>query len=192
MLTRACLHFLLPLLLFATSSFKVSFAFAQSVDDDAVPNIQLGEEYRDFKKTAKGGIPEEKDEGITARKVLLYIPNRLLDLVDVFKFDVGVGPSFGGVLRLSKYAQAGARAVSPISLRVGLRGRKLPVFVETSSEIGISPAFKQSHDRQVGSGEIGAGLDLVAVGLYAGVDLLGIADFFAGIFGFDPSEDDVR
>lgn len=161
-------------------------------DEDAVPRIELGEEYRDFKKTGRGGIPQESNDGVTVRKVLLYLPNRLLDLIDIFKVDVGVGPSFGAVVRVTKYVQAGARAVSPISVRVGLRGRKLPAFIETSSEIGISPAFRQSHDREVGAGELGAGIDFIALGLYAGVDVLAIGDFFGGIFGFDPSEDDVR
>jgi hypothetical protein len=165
---------------------------AVPTDDDSVPRIELGEEYRDFKKTGKGGIPAEDEQGVSVRSVLLYLPNRLLDIIDIFKFDIGVGPSFGAVVRVSKYAQAGARSVSPVSLRVGLRGRKIPVFLESSSEIGISPAFRQSHDRQVGTGEVGAGLDLVAFGVYAGVDVVAIADFLGGIFGFDPSEDDVR
>ena len=51
-------------------------------------------------------------------EVLLYIPNRVLDLIDVFRIDVGIGASVGGVVRVTKYAQGGYRQMLPVSLRV--------------------------------------------------------------------------
>ena len=124
-------------------------------------------------------------------EVLLYIPNRLLDLIDVFRVDVGVGSSIGGVVRVTEYAQAGYRQMLPVSLRVGDFGRQFPALVETSNEIGVSPAFKQSADREVCQAEIGLGADILLIGAYGGVCLDEVADFIGGIFLIDLKGDDL-
>jgi hypothetical protein len=124
-------------------------------------------------------------------EVLLYIPNRVLDLIDVFRVDVGVGASVGGVVRVTKYVQGGYRQMLPVSLRVGDFGRQFPVMVESSNEIGISPAFKQSADRDVCEAELGLGLDLFLLGGYGGLCLDEVADFVGGIFLVDLKGDDL-
>lgn len=124
-------------------------------------------------------------------EVLLYIPNRILDLIDVFRVDVGVGASVGAVVRVTEYAQVGYRQMAPVSLRVGDFGRQFPVLVETSNEIGVSPAFKQSADREVCSAEIGLGGDLLIVGAYGGICLDELADFVGGLFLIDFKDDDM-
>ena len=75
-------------------------------------------------------------------------------------------------------------------MRIGLAGRSAPVFVESSNEVGISPAFIQSKDRKINAGEVGLGLDLGIVGAYAGLCLDEAGDFVAGIVGLDPKADD--
>ncbi len=159
---------------------------------DTVPNVELGEEYEDYKKTGPGRTVRHEEESSTWRKVLLYLPNRFLDFLDIFRFDVGVGPAAGGVLRVTKYGQAGIRSLAPGSLRVGLRGRKVPVFLESSNEFGIGPAFVQSHDRTVGASEVGAGVDLFLVSAYLGVDFASFGDFLLGIGCIDLAEDDFK
>jgi hypothetical protein len=124
-------------------------------------------------------------------EVLLYIPNRILDIIDIFRVDVGVGASVGGVVRVTEYAQLGYRQMMPVSLRVGDFGRQFPVVVESSNEIGVSPAFKQSADRDVCEAEIGLGLDVLLVGAYGGVCLDEVADFVGGIFLIDFKGDDL-
>lgn len=124
-------------------------------------------------------------------EVLLYIPNRILDLIDVFRVDVGVGASVGAVVRVTEYAQVGYRQMAPVSLRVGDFGRQFPVLVETSNEIGVSPAFKQSADREVCKAEVGLGGDLLIVGAYGGICLDELADFVGGLFLIDFKDDDM-
>lgn len=124
-------------------------------------------------------------------EVLLYIPNRVLDLIDVFRVDVGVGASVGAVVRVTEYAQVGYRQMLPVSLRVGDFGRQFPVVVESSNEIGISPAFKQSSDRDICTAELGLGLDVLILGGYGGVCLDELADFIGGIFLVDFKGDDL-
>ena len=125
-------------------------------------------------------------------RVLLWLPNRILDAVDVFRADVGVGPAFGGVVRATRYVQAGYRSMNPASVRVGLFGRKAPAMIEHSSEFGVSPFYVDSSDRTVCKGEVGVGLDLVVISGYAGVCVDEFADFIGGIFTVDFKDDDLR
>jgi len=124
-------------------------------------------------------------------QVLMWLPNRVLDFIDIFRVDVGVGPSFGAVVRVTKYGQVGFREVMPASVRVGDFGRQMPVLLETSNEFGIGPAYVDSADRKVCPGEIGLGGDVLVAGAYAGVCVDEIADFVAGIFFIDLKDDDV-
>lgn len=123
-------------------------------------------------------------------KALLWIPNRVIDLLDIFHVDIGVGPSFGAVVRATDSGQVGYRVMSPASLRAGLNGRNLPVFVERGMEFGMGPTFVNSFGRDVCPGELGAGVDLLLVGGYGGVCFDEALDFIVGIFGFDMMDDD--
>lgn len=136
--------------------------------------------------------PTEKADGSPIwAQVLLWLPNRVLDLIDVFRFDVGVGPSFGAVVRVTKYGQVGFREVMPASIRVGDFGRQMPFLLETSNEFGVGPAYVDSADRKVCDGEIGLGADALVAGAYAGVCVDEFADFVAGIFFIDLKDDDL-
>ncbi len=136
--------------------------------------------------------PVQENEGTPWwSHVLLWIPNRVLDLIDVFRVDAGVGPAFGGVVRVTKYAQAGYRQMLPVSLRVGDFGRQMPIVVEASNEIGVSPLFIESKDRNTCPGEFGLGADLFVVGAYGGVCVDEAVDFLAGIFFIDLKDDDM-
>lgn len=129
---------------------------------------------------------------IVANALLYYIPNRIIDFIDIWRVDVGVGVSYGAVIRASRYAQAGYRGFAPRSVRFGLRGRRSPIFVERYPEYGVSPGFVNTGARVPTPFEVGVGADLLAVGAYAGISLDELGDFLAGIFFFDPKGDDLR
>jgi len=136
--------------------------------------------------------PIEKGEGSPIwSQVLLWLPNRVLDLIDVFRVDVGVGPSFGAVVRVTKYGEIGYRQMAPASLRVGDFGRQMPFLIESSNEFGVGPAYVNSSDRKICPGEIGLGADLLVAGAYGGVCVDEFADFLAGIFFIDLKDDDI-
>lgn len=126
------------------------------------------------------------------QQAFLWIPNRVADFIDIFRVDVGVGPSAGAVLRITEYGQLGYRQMMPGSLRIGDFGRRLPLVVEASNEFGAGPGFKNSKDREVCPGEVGAGLDLLLVGAYGGICFDELADFVAGIFMADFKDDDFQ
>lgn len=125
-------------------------------------------------------------------EVLLYVPNRVLDLIDIFRIDVGVGPSVGAVVRVTEYGQVGFREMVPGSLRVGDLGRRFPVMIETSNEFGIGPAYVESSQRKVCPGEVGVGGDVLVAGAYGGVCLDEVVDFLAGLVLIDLKDDDFR
>ena len=170
--------------------------WAQEAD---INNIELGEEYSQYNKgRAASGTRSKKTNSCkpcaakarALRKVLFYLPNRLIDLWDVFRVDVGIGGSYGGVLRVSRYAQAGYREVPWGSLRIGMRGRQNPFLYETRSEYGLGPNFVNSSQRPVTPAEVGVGLDLLVPAAYVGLSFDELIDFVGGIFTYDPSGDD--
>lgn len=169
-----------PLLL-ACATFFSSLAFAQNSEKISIsPN----EPWDDI-----SNLPQE-EESNWGYNLLMYIPNRVLDIIDIFKADVGVGFSTGAVLRVSKYAQVGVRSMDPASLRFGLLGRRAPILLEKSSEMGVSPAYTKSKERKICTVEIGAGLDLLLVGGYLAFCPDEFIDFLGGIFLLDLKDDD--
>jgi hypothetical protein len=157
-------------------------------------NAPADQEVRSSPKQPWGEftVVEEKKGTPWWAHVLLWFPNRVMDFVDIFHVDFGAGPSVGGVIRVSQYAQAGYRHMTPLSVRVGLAGRQRPFFVERSDEYGIGPRFHKSKDRKVCPGEVGAGVDLLIVGAYGGICMEEVFDFIAGLFFLDVSGDDLK
>jgi len=125
-------------------------------------------------------------------QALWWIPNRLADLLDIFRLDIGAGPALGGVVRVTRVGQVGYRMMMPVSIRAGLFGREVPILVEHSNEFGVGPLYVASADRQICAAEVGAGLDLFIVGGYGGICFEEVADFVAGLFFIDLRDDDWR
>lgn len=159
--------------------------------DDEVPIIDLGDEYSSYRKPAPRPAAAGRTRRPLWKSALLYIPNRVLDFLDIFRFDVGVGPGAGAVLRMTKDGQLGYRREFPGSVRVGLRGRRVPVFLDTHDESGAGTTFRQSPDRQVQPAEFGVGVDILIGGAYIGADLGAVGDFCLGVFGVDLADDDL-
>jgi hypothetical protein len=184
---------------FILSLFLSAFVFNSEVQANYVlyeenHGIDLGEEYTDFSKSGSSKSASKKsnkEDRSFLVSALLYIPSRVLDILDIFRFDVGVGPAVGAVVRVTPHAQAGMRLLMPVSLRAGLRGRKSPVFIEHTSEMGVGPLYLDSAQREPTPLEIGAGVDLFLVGFYLGISIDSIFDAVLGFVGIDISDDDL-
>lgn len=162
-----------------------------------IHNIALAEEQVEAAASPKKPwgeftVVEETSSMPWWQHVLLWVPNRFLDLIDVFRLDVGAGVSYGAVARISKYGQVGYRDMAPLSVRIGNFGREVPFMIERSSELGIGPAYLDSKDREVCPGEIGIGADIVLVGAYGGICAEELLDFLAGVFFLDVMGDDIK
>ncbi len=133
----------------------------------------------------------------TLHKVLCYLPNRVFDIFDLFRARVRVGPGLGGGFRVTKVAQL--YLGSSVTLYGGLPGPRqhpkvpLPVGVELNNKAAIS-VLDASADAGLGPDysptEVGAGFQLVILGVDIGFDPVEIVDLFGGIAGFDPRNDD--
>ena len=134
--------------------------------------------------------PLSEKEQTFFRGLLWYLPNRVIDFFDIFRVDVGIGGAAGGVLRATRYGQVGGRYISPLSARVGIRGRTVPFFLEKHSEAGFGSNFQQTPNRHVTPYEVGVGVDAI-VGGYVGISFDELLDFFAGFALFDLKQDDL-
>ena len=123
---------------------------------------------------------------------LLYLPNRILDAFDFFRFGVDVGPGVGIQAQATEFVQA--TAMGRLSAGVGYQTlRHLPVKASAESLIGVGPL---GLDGVLGLGwyrpstDFRLGLHLLVLGMHVGIDPMEILDFPAGFIGFDPADDD--
>ncbi len=140
------------------------------------------------------GFMPRSPEHSTIVTVLLYPVNRVLDILDIFRLNVGFGLGYGINVRATKVLQAGVENYSTV--RVGL-GKESGIWsprygiVYTESEpltAGVSLAYHGG--RQRGMMEVGTTVHLGIIGADAAVDLAEVADFFLGFAMIDFQEDD--
>jgi len=138
-----------------------------------------------------GAAAEEESRGLGTH-LLLYLPNRVLDLFDVAKAGVDVGPGLGIELKATEAVQA--MALSTFAIGVGFQGlRHLPFRVGPEAAFGVGPLG--------GTAEIGGwyrsptefrvGLHALLVGAHASVDPVEIVDFVLGFLLIDIAGDDL-
>ena len=150
-----------------------------------------------------GNIPLEEppparhsSAGEKAWKVLMYLPDRVFDLLDVVRFQVRAGPGWAIGARITRSAPlfVGDYKATWLGLP-GPRGRpKLPLPVGLASQTGFSFGPASSGDPgegpDYGRGEIGAVAHVYMLGFDVGFDVFELADFFTGFAGVDLAHDD--
>ncbi|MBN2799118.1 MAG: hypothetical protein JXX28_08215 [Deltaproteobacteria bacterium] len=132
-------------------------------------------------------------------RVLLYVPNRLLDVFDVARLRARVGPGVAVSVRLTDAADLYVGAYA--SLYAGLPGPrnrplpKLPLGAETRAGVEVSTVdlapslWLTSPD--YGPYEVGVGVHLLVLGVDVGVDPLELVDLLGGFLFLDPARDDL-
>lgn len=138
---------------------------------------------------------EEEDEraGTVLGTVILYIPNRIFDLVEIVRAGVNVGVGLGVDARATWLAQA--VVIHDTSVGAGWQGlRHLPICARIGhSTMGAGPISTPRlglFDWPVNDYDVRLELFFLLVGAHAAVDLEAIWDFTAGLLTFDPSDDD--
>lgn len=131
----------------------------------------------------------KEEEHSTLHKIVFYLPNRVFDLLDIFRLRVRVGPGVA----------AGVRVTEPASIYVGTYGTiyvglpgprmrampKSPIGLETHNGASLGPAavtFDAGFGPDYSPTEIGAGAQLALIGFDAGIDPVELVDFFTGLF----------
>lgn len=131
-------------------------------------------------------------------KVAMYVPNRILDVFDIVRLRVRVGPGIAADVRATEAASAFVGSYASVYAGLpGPRNRplpKLPVGIETRTGAQVSVAdatVSGGFGPDYGPAEIGAGAQLLIVGLDVGVDPLEIVDLVAGFFFINLTNDDL-
>ncbi len=131
------------------------------------------------------------------KRVLWYVPNRFMDLVDVFRFRVRVGPGLAAGMRVTDFGSfyfgeyhsvygglPGPRNLRYVRLPVGVESLKGVVFC------GVNATDDTPYGPEYGPTEVDVGVHLGVAGMEAGFDPLEFADFLTGFFFFDFERDD--
>ncbi len=121
--------------------------------------------------------------------VLYYVPNRVLDFVDIFRLNIGIGCGFGFNVRATELAQIGFGHYE--TTRFGMKGRVMPVYEENISEGGVAFLGYVNGCLQRDPTEIGADLHIGVIGAQAAVSLAEAADFITGFIFIDLQQDDL-
>lgn len=141
------------------------------------------------------GVAKPKQGVLTT--TLWYLPNRVMDLVDIFRLRLKVGPGLGVGVRMTDYAAF--YGGSQYSIFLGLPGPRYPealrypVGLEYQRGLvlaGVDASDDLKYPPRYGFSEVDAGLHLILIGAEAGIDPFEIADFLAGLFLIDLRRDD--
>ena len=131
-------------------------------------------------------------------KVAMYIPNRILDIFDIVRLRVRVGPGVAVDARATQVASVFVGSYGSVYAGLpGPRNRrlpKLPVGFESRSGVQASVAdatVEGAVGPDYGPAEIGVGAQLLIVGLDVGVEPLEFVDLLAGLFFIDLRNDDL-
>ncbi len=146
---------------------------------------------------AQAAAPAPEPKGL-GHRLLFWLPNRVFDVLDLVRLRVRAGPGFTVGVRATELADV--MLGSHATVFVGLRGPRSspripwPVGLETYAGLEVSVADAgtedDEHGPQYGPLEIGAGVQLVIVGVDVGVEPFDALDLVLGILTLDPKGDD--
>jgi hypothetical protein len=192
--------------LFSGCSFASGGFHQQSYRTDTIqlldsPFAKFLMEETSQTEQAKPAEPQDEYEGPGAVSVLwttlMYLPNRVFDVLDIVRLRLRVGPGFAAGFRVTKPLSLYAGAY--MSVYAGLPGPRQrtkipwPVGLESHSGIGASLLDFAPDGRggpQYSPTEVEIGGQLLILGIDVGVDAYEVFDLLAGLILFDPRNDD--
>ncbi|HMO05110.1 MAG TPA: hypothetical protein PKC67_13560 [Kiritimatiellia bacterium] len=128
---------------------------------------------------------------------LWYLPNRVMDLVDIVRLRLKVGPGFGVTARATDFAAF--YVGSQKTAFIGLPGPRYPDTFRYPFGLeyqrglviaGVDASDERPHPPRYGFAEVDVGLHLGLVGAEVGLDPFEVADFLAGWLFMDLRGDD--
>ena len=140
----------------------------------------------------------QTDETPRKHPILMYIPNRIFDVLDIVRARVRIGPGLSVGARVTSIVTifVGGHSTAYVGLP-GPRGKpvvSLPFGLEDNSGPSLAPTKESKEETEkrpyYGPTEIGAEAQAVIVGVNVGVEPLEALDFLAGIIFVDLKGDD--
>jgi hypothetical protein len=179
----------------APPDLELQVTFNQNINTEPQLNPSAREKYH------SSPVPvtlDNKKKSSTLSTILLYVPNRIFDLLDIFRIRVRIGPGIGAGIRITEPLSifAGSHA----AIYAGLPGPRqtpevpLPIGAEAvaggrlSLLDGVYASDTSSRHSQT---EIGIETQLLLVGIDIGIDPLEILDFLTGFFLIQIRDDDL-
>jgi hypothetical protein len=156
----------------------------------------LNPEYRPPEDESGHVVPKKETNGVW-HTTLWYLPNRVFDLIDIFRFRLRAGPGLAANVRVTDYANVFIGRYHTAFL--GLPGPRMgpefrwPVGWEQERGImlmGVDATDDLAHDPGYSRTEFNLGLQLLIVGGEVGFDPVELGDFLAGFLLYDLREDD--
>ncbi len=130
--------------------------------------------------------------------IAMYIPNRILDVLDIVRARVRLGPGFGIGVRATDVADVFLGSYASIYVGLpGPRGRRtprLPFGLESKSGLEASLAdatVEGGIGPDYGATEFGLDLQILLIGVAVGIDPLELVDLPLGFLGIDIQDDDL-
>jgi hypothetical protein len=137
--------------------------------------------------------PEEKSSSW-----VMYLPNRLCDVLDIVRLRGRVGPGWTLSARATELLDVNLGGHG--TLFVGLPGPRgkprvpWPIGLEAfaGAEVSIIDGTQEEdeHAPHYGIAEVGLGFQFLLIGLDIGIEPFEAVDFVVGLLAFDPIEDD--
>lgn len=130
-------------------------------------------------------------------QILWYVPDRALDLVDIFRLRARVGPGLAGNIRVTNLANVYGGRYHAVFL--GLPGPRMgdelrsPAGLEQERGLlfmGVDATDDLSHEPGYSPTECVLGTQLLCVGFELGFDPVEFGDFLCGFVLIDPRRDD--
>lgn len=145
---------------------------------------------KDGAPVAAADAPPEESRSILT-DVLLYIPNRVVDVLDVVRFGVDVGPGIGVDAQVTDPVSVVAMTKSYVG--VGYQTlRHLPVAAGAEAGLGVGPATLQAEAGgwHRSSADVRVELHALLVGAHVAVEPVEILDAVLGLVFIDLRDDD--
>lgn len=138
-------------------------------------------------------LPRQAGAG-PIKSIVLYIPNRVFDILDIIRLRLRVGPGISVGVHATEVASVflGTHTTVWAGLH-GPRGKAVapwPVGVESRSGIQVGPIDPSATNCYYDPLEIGLELQPLIVGLNFGIGLFEVVDFVTGLLFIDLQDDD--
>ena len=137
--------------------------------------------------------PRHAEAGIV-KGIVLYVPNRVFDILDIIRLRLRVGPGLSAGVRATELADVFLGAHT--TLYAGLRGSRgkpgipWPFGIENNAGVEVSVADATASN--VYNDPLGLGVEAQAgiIGINVAIDVYDILDLITGFFFIDLAEDD--
>jgi len=141
-------------------------------------------------------VESDKKKGVW-HAVLFYLPNRVLDVVDIFSCRARVGLGLAANVRITDYADVfmGQYNAVYVGLPGPRMGKELGWFAGREQEkglklLGVDATDSLPHERDYSPTEFNMGAHLLILGVEIGFDPVELGDFLTGLIMIDVREDD--